>query len=123
MFLYGTYDAKYPYAKETLTIYPNGQFTQEITIFGKTKMKQILTDEIVYFDKNQYTKSTGQWKCSGSTQRIYFSNYLSVARSFRDFNKQYTIPTSAVLPPERGFFGGISIAINDDIGYEYKKVK
>ena len=121
--LYGTYIAKYPYAKETLIIYPNGQFTQDITIFGKTKMKQILTNEIVYFDKDQYTKSTGQWKCFGSTQYIIFDNYLRVAHSFGDFDKQYTTPGRSILPPERGFFGGISIIINDDLGYEYKKVK
>ena len=121
--LYGTYIAKYPYAKETLILYPNGKFTQDITIYSKTEIKEDFTGKIVYFDKEQYTKSTGHWTLYQSTQYIIFDNYISIAPPFENFRKKCTTPGRSILPPRLGLFGGINIIINDDIGYEYKKVK
>jgi hypothetical protein len=150
--LFGTYIAEYPFAKQTLVIYPNGIFTQDIVIYGKTKIPQkysdnieqilkdyekngtkknqsldtskIFTDEVIYFDQNQFTKSTGQWTFDSSDHYITFNNYLSVTRIYGDFNKNYnSIPTRWVFTPGRDLSGRIEIEIDPNEYYTFVKVK
>lgn len=50
--IYGTYVVKYPFGNEKLIIFPNGEYTQEIFIRGKTKIRNNHYSQDTYiFDK------------------------------------------------------------------------
>jgi hypothetical protein len=100
--LVGTYGADYMAAKETLTLLPEGKFTQQVMI--KASSQTLVTN--------------GTWTFDIADKRITFrDSFYSVLDGFGNPRKQPE-PGTAGLPVVR-LFG--SVQIGDDQPITYKK--
>jgi hypothetical protein len=98
----GAYVADYTAAKETLTLLPDGKFTQQVTIKSSSQM---LT-------------TNGTWTFNAADKNITFhDSFFSVLDGFGKPMKQPE-PGTSVLPVVR-LFGNVQIG--DDPTIEYKK--
>lgn len=100
--LVGTYVADYTAAKETLTLLPDGKFTQQVTIKSSSQM----------------LATNGMWTFDAADKRITFhDSFLSVLDGFGQPKKRPE-PGTAMLPVVDKFG---NVQIGDDPTIEYKK--
>ena len=102
--LIGTYTADYGAAKETLVIYKNGEFSQQVTLKSNSK---------------GYS-TRGKWQVNGpvdkGVSRIFFSDgFLSVLDGFSAL-KPEIVPSNASMPVLR-LLGKIQIGGDPAIEY------
>jgi hypothetical protein len=102
----GTYDAKYPFATEVLTLNGDGTLTQQIQLAGKSAA----------------VTSHGTWYpdpgAPGVGTRLQFKSILIVADGFGRLDPHWRTPTTAFMTLTRiGFW----MTMGDGGGYGWRK--
>ena len=113
--LYGTYVAKYSFGVEKLSLKPNGEYIQEVSIKGNP---EVVTHK-------------GNWRYDSEDQYPWPDGYviledaLSITDGFGRLKKDYDIPISGsiITPVERHFLFWGRIEIGSCEGTLYVKQK
>jgi hypothetical protein len=99
--LYGTYTANYKFAKETLTLNPDGTYLQQVTLKRDGRVSVAL----------------GKWSYDPRTGYATFDNHMMlVMDGFQHFRLNYDVPRKeglVSLPVDR-LFGKMRIGAADD---------
>lgn len=105
--LVGYYDSDYKLAAETLVLYSNGHFSQEV------KLKHDGNVEV----------SEGKWRYNHSNKYIVFeNNFMLVLDGFHKLNQEYANPKSGlVILPVSEVLGKITIGTSDGVIYNKRK--
>jgi len=82
--LYGTYVAKHTFGVQKLSLNPNGEYIQEVSIEGAS---EVVTNR-------------GKWRYNSTNQYVTLENALVVTDGFGKLNKDYRVPFSgSVVTP------------------------
>jgi hypothetical protein len=99
----GTYVATYEFGTETLTLNPDGSFTQRVDINNESPLTV-----------------SGTWKFDSKESYVRLINFLSVVDGFGNLKKDWraTKPGMAALPAGRLWF---RITLDSGAGHPYSK--
>lgn len=106
--LYGTYTADYNFAKETLTLSPDGTYVQQVTLKSEGRVNLV----------------RGTWRYDPATAYVTFDHHMMlVMDGFQHFRPGYAEPRFkglVSLPADR-LFGQIRIGGTDEGVLYYKQ--